>query len=145
MPLAAALDRLTVGHLLVVALGAGVARVFFETADQVYLPVLLRPEQLPEGNAKLQATQTASYVVGPGLAGLIAQLVGAVAALLLDALTLPALRGVPAAHPHPRTPAYAGRSGPDRCAGTSPRGCASSSGTRTCGCSRSSARPATSG
>ncbi|WP_406071520.1 MFS transporter [Micromonospora sp. NBC_01638] len=87
VPLAAVLDRLTVPHLLVVALSAGAARVFFETADQVYLPVLLRPEQLPEGNAKLQATQTVSYVVGPGLAGLIAQLTGAVAALLLDALT----------------------------------------------------------
>ncbi|MEU7612223.1 MFS transporter [Micromonospora sp. NPDC049204] len=87
VPLAALLGRLTVGHLLVVALSAGAARVFFETADQVYLPVLLRPEQLPEGNAKLQATQTVSYVVGPGLAGLIAQLTGAVAALVLDAFT----------------------------------------------------------
>ncbi|MFC4020144.1 MFS transporter [Micromonospora sp. GCM10011542] len=87
VPLAAVLNRLTVGHLLLVALGAGAARVFFETADQVYLPVLLRPEQLPEGNAKLHATQTMSYVVGPGIAGLIAQLAGAVAALLLDALT----------------------------------------------------------
>ncbi|RLP93028.1 MFS transporter [Micromonospora sp. BL4] len=87
VPLAAVLDRLTVWHLLLVALGAGTARVFFETADQVYLPVLLRADQLPEGNAKLQATQTVSYVVGPGLAGLIAQLTGAVAALLLDAVT----------------------------------------------------------
>ncbi|MDG4805188.1 MFS transporter [Micromonospora sp. WMMD1120] len=87
VPVAALVDRLTVSHLLVVALGAGAARVFFETADQVYLPVLLRPEHLPEGNAKLQATQTVSYVVGPGLAGLIAQLIGAVTALVLDALT----------------------------------------------------------
>ncbi|MEV4766629.1 MFS transporter [Micromonospora chokoriensis] len=87
VPLAAVLGWLTVAHLLVVALSAGAARVFFETADQVYLPVLLRPEQLTEGNAKLQATQTVSHVVGPGLAGLIAQLTGAVAALLLDALT----------------------------------------------------------
>ncbi|MFF0472086.1 MFS transporter [Micromonospora zamorensis] len=87
VPLAAALDRLTVWHLLLVALSAGVARVFFETADQVYLPVLLRPEQLPEGNAKLHAAQTASYVVGPGVAGLIAQVIGAVTALLLDAIS----------------------------------------------------------
>ncbi|MGC4856711.1 MFS transporter [Micromonospora sp. DT4] len=87
VPVAALLGRRTVAQLLLVALGAGVARVFFETADQVYLPVLLRPEQLPEGDAKLQATQTVSYVVGPGIAGLIAQLAGAVAALLLDALT----------------------------------------------------------
>ncbi|MGW5561360.1 MFS transporter [Micromonospora sp. NPDC003944] len=87
VPLAALLGRLTVAQLLVVAVTAGAARVFFETADQVYLPVLLRPGQLAEGNAKLQATQTVSYVVGPGLAGLIAQLTGAVAALLVDALT----------------------------------------------------------
>ncbi|MEU4643241.1 MFS transporter [Micromonospora sp. NPDC023814] len=87
VPVAALLGVLTVGQLLVVALGAGLARVFFETADQVYLPVLLRPEQVPEGNAKLQATQTASYVLGPGLAGGVAQLAGAVTALLLDALS----------------------------------------------------------
>ncbi|TDC33634.1 MFS transporter [Micromonospora sp. 15K316] len=87
VPAAAVAGRLSIGQLLVVALGAGLARVFFETADQVYLPFLLRPAQVPEGNAKLQATQTASYVVGPSLAGLIAQAVGAVAALLLDALT----------------------------------------------------------
>ncbi|WBB67394.1 MFS transporter [Micromonospora sp. WMMD812] len=87
VPAAAAAGVLTVGQLLVVALCAGLSRVFFETADQVYLPVLLRPAEVPEGNAKLQATQTASYVLGPGLAGLIAQAVGAVTALVLDALT----------------------------------------------------------
>ncbi|MCM0677753.1 MFS transporter [Micromonospora phytophila] len=87
VPLAAVLGALTIGQLLAVALGAGLARVFFETADQVYLPVLLRPEQVPEGNAKLQATQTASYVLGPGIAGVVAQAAGAVTALLLDALS----------------------------------------------------------
>ncbi|MDZ5442872.1 MFS transporter [Micromonospora sp. 4G57] len=87
VPVAAVLGVLTIGQLLAVALGAGLARVFFETADQAYLPTLLRPEEVPEGNAKLQATQTASYVVGPGLAGLVAQLAGAVTALLLDALS----------------------------------------------------------
>ncbi|MFF5172215.1 MFS transporter [Micromonospora sp. NPDC000089] len=87
IPVAAVLGVLTIGQLLVVALGAGVARVFFETADQVYLPVLLRPTQVPRANARLQATLTASYVVGPGLAGLIAQLAGAVVALLVDAVS----------------------------------------------------------
>lgn len=87
VPLAAVLEVLTVGQLLVVALGGGVSRVFFETADQVYLPALLRPEQLPAGNARIQATHTASYVLGPGIAGLVAQLAGAVTALLLDALS----------------------------------------------------------
>ena len=87
VPVAALLGLLTIGQLLAVALGAGLARVFFETADQVYLPTLLRPDEVPEGNAKLQATQTASYVVGPGLAGLVAQLAGALTALLLDVVS----------------------------------------------------------
>ncbi|MFE9689918.1 MFS transporter [Micromonospora sp. NPDC005806] len=108
VPAAALLDLLTVGQLLVVALGAGLARVFFETADQVYLPTLLRPEEVPEGNAKLHATQTASYLVGPGLAGLIAQLAGAVTAVLLDAVSFLVsalcLRGIRAVEPRPGRP-----------------------------------------
>ncbi|MEU4369655.1 MFS transporter [Micromonospora chersina] len=109
VPVAALLDLLTVGQLLVVALGAGLARVFFETADQVYLPTLLRPEQVPEGNAKLHATQTASYLVGPGLAGLIAQLAGAVTAVLLDAVSFlvsaACLSRIRAVEPRPSRPA----------------------------------------
>ncbi|MFC0030332.1 MFS transporter [Micromonospora chaiyaphumensis] len=109
VPVAAVLDLLTVGQLLVVALGAGLARVFFETADQVYLPTLLRPEQVPEGNAKLHATQTASYLVGPGLAGLIAQLAGAVTAVLLDAVSFLVsalcLSRIRAVEPRPERPA----------------------------------------
>ncbi|WNM37733.1 MFS transporter [Micromonospora halotolerans] len=109
VPVAALLDLLTVGQLLVVALGAGLARVFFETADQVYLPTLLRPEQVPEGNARLHATQTASYLVGPGLAGLIAQLAGAVTAVLLDAVSFlvsaACLSRIRAVEPRPGRPA----------------------------------------
>ncbi|KAB1907894.1 MFS transporter [Micromonospora sp. AMSO31t] len=109
VPVAALLDLLTVGQLLVVALGAGLARVFFETADQVYLPTLLRPGQVPEGNAKLHATQTASYLVGPGLAGLIAQLAGAVTAVLLDAVSFlvsaVCLSRIRAVEPRPDRPA----------------------------------------
>ncbi|WP_230689027.1 MFS transporter [Micromonospora sp. WMMC415] len=87
VPVTAVLGVLTIGQLLAVALGAGLAKVFFETADQAYLPVVLRPEQVPGGNARLQATRTASYLLGPGIAGLVAQAVGAVAALLLDVVS----------------------------------------------------------
>jgi MFS family permease len=87
VPVAAWLDVLTIGQLLAVALGAGTASVFFQTSYQVYLPALLRPQELPEGNAKLQGTESAAQVVGPGLAGLLAQLVGAATAVLADALS----------------------------------------------------------
>ena len=85
VPVAAWLDRLTIGQLLAVALGAGTASVFFQTAYQVYLPSLLDREDVPEGNAKLQASEAAAQVAGPGTAGLITQLAGAANALLADA------------------------------------------------------------
>lgn len=79
VPVAAWLGVLTIGHLLAVALGAGTASVFFQTAYQVYLPSLLTKEDVPEGNAKLQGAEAAAHVAGPGLAGLIAQAFGATA------------------------------------------------------------------
>lgn len=85
VPVAAWLGRLTIGHLLAVALGAGTASVFFQTAYQVYLPSLLDRDEVAEGNAKVQATEAVAQVGGPGVAGLITQLAGAVNALLADA------------------------------------------------------------
>jgi MFS family permease len=85
VPIAASAAALTIAHLLAVALVAGTAGVFFQTAYQVYLPSLLTPDDLPEGNAKLQGSESAAQVAGPGLAGLLAALFGAVSGLLADA------------------------------------------------------------
>jgi MFS family permease len=90
VPVAAWFDVLTIGHLLAVALAAGTATVFFQTAYQAYLPSLLDKQKLPEGNAKLHGTESAMQVAGPGVAGLLAQLTGAVTAVLLDALSFAA-------------------------------------------------------
>ncbi|MEV6489094.1 MFS transporter [Actinoplanes sp. NPDC051633] len=87
VPVAAWLHVLTIAHLLVVALLAGTATVFFETAYQVYLPSLLDAGRLTEGNAKLQGSEAVAQVAGPGAGGLIAQVFGAVTGLLADAVT----------------------------------------------------------
>jgi MFS family permease len=87
VPLAWWLGVLTIGHLVATALLAGTASVFFHTAYQVYLPTLLRPEQIPAGNARLQTTESAANVLGPGVAGLVAHAAGAVLGLLVDAAT----------------------------------------------------------
>ena len=87
VPVAARLDALTIEHLLTVALLAGAAAVFFETAYQVYLPSLLDTDQLAEGNAKLHGSEAVAQVAGPGAGGLIAHLFGAVFGLLADAAT----------------------------------------------------------
>ncbi|MEV4434837.1 MFS transporter [Streptomyces sp. NPDC049555] len=87
VPLAAWFDVLTFAHLLVVALLCGASAVFFSTAYHAYLPAVLDERDLLEGNAKLQGSEAATLVLGRGAAGLIADVVGAVTGLLVDALT----------------------------------------------------------
>ena len=86
-PVAAWLGLLSIGQLLATALLGGVASVFAATAYQVYLPSLVAPRDLTEGNAKLHGSESASQVAGPGVAGLLAALGGAVTALLADAVS----------------------------------------------------------
>ncbi|MFF2952847.1 MFS transporter [Kitasatospora sp. NPDC057965] len=85
VPAAALLGVLTLAQLMVVALFAGTAAVFLGAGHQAYLPDLLRPERLTEGNAKLQGGASAAQVAGPGVAGLTVQAFGAAAGLLVDA------------------------------------------------------------
>lgn len=87
VPVAAWAGILTLGQLLGVALLTGVASVFFQTAYQVYLPDVVDHEHLAEANAKLQGSESAAQVAGPGLAGLIAQGAGAATGLIADALS----------------------------------------------------------
>ena len=85
IPLTASIGVLAIGQLLAVGLlGAG-AGVFFTTAYQAYLPCLVTGEQLVEGNAKMQGSAAAATLSGPGLAGLVAQALGVITALLLNA------------------------------------------------------------
>lgn len=87
LPLSAWAGVLTIGQLLTVALLAGTATVFFSTAYQVYVRTLLTPAALVEGNAKLQGSEAAAELAGPSLAGLMAQTLGAAAALLANAVS----------------------------------------------------------
>lgn len=85
LPVAAWLDVLTTWQVGVVAFLAGIANVFFATAYQVYLPSLVTAAELIEGNAKLQGSASAAGIGGRGVAGLAAQAIGAVTALLFNA------------------------------------------------------------
>jgi MFS family permease len=87
VPLAAWLGVLTAGQLLVVEFLGGVAGVFFGTAYQVYLPSLVKGDDLVEGNAKLQGSASAAGLGGPGLAGLVTQALGAAVAVLFNAVS----------------------------------------------------------
>jgi MFS family permease len=85
IPLAKELGVLTLGQLYVVALLTGVLTVFFDVAYQSYLPVLVEPDQLIDGNGKLGASQAFGQVAGPGLGGLLVGAVGAAYAVVADA------------------------------------------------------------
>jgi MFS family permease len=73
IPIADLAGHLTIGQLMAVALIAGCATVFFDTAYRAFLPALVAPEDLLEGNAKLQGSEQVTHIAGPGIAGLLAQ------------------------------------------------------------------------
>jgi MFS family permease len=87
IPLAYALDALTIGQLYVVALVAGVCTVFFDVAYQSYLPELIDRAALVEGNSKLQASESVSQIAGPSLGGVLIQALTAPYAILIDAVS----------------------------------------------------------
>jgi MFS family permease len=87
IPIAYAADVLTVWQLYAVAFMTGILTVFFDVADQSYLPSLLDADQLVDGNAKLQISQSAAQISGQGLGGAIIGLVSAPFAVVADALS----------------------------------------------------------
>ncbi|WP_234025007.1 MULTISPECIES: MFS transporter [unclassified Streptomyces] len=87
VPLAHWAGALDMGRLLLVALLAGTAAVFFQTAYTAYLPSILGPGDQAEGNAKLHGSASAAQIAGTGAGGLIAQVAGAVDGMLTNAAT----------------------------------------------------------
>jgi MFS family permease len=87
VPVAYWLDMLTMGQLYVVGFLVGIATVFFDVAYQSYLPSLVERNQLVDGNAKLEISRAAAQLGGPGLAGLVVNLLRAPAALAFDAIS----------------------------------------------------------
>jgi MFS family permease len=87
IPLAAVVDRLTLGHLYAVVFFHGVCTVFFDVSYQSYLPSLVGREHLGEGNGKLEASRTVAQASGPTLGGYLVQWLTAPGALAVDAVT----------------------------------------------------------
>ncbi|HEY6316010.1 MAG TPA: MFS transporter [Streptosporangiaceae bacterium] len=87
VPIAAWTGVLTTAQLVVVALLAGSVKVFFSNAYSPYLRTVVTAEHRPEANAKLQGSASAAQLVGPGLGGLAAELLGAVSGLAANALS----------------------------------------------------------
>jgi MFS family permease len=87
IPLAYWIDALTLGQLFAVAFVVGIATVAFDVAYLSYLPALVPPQQLADGNAKLMTTQSGAQLGGPGLGGALVGLFSAPVAILADAIS----------------------------------------------------------
>ncbi|MFG1910729.1 MFS transporter [Kribbella sp. NPDC048928] len=69
VPVAFALDLLTIVQLMLVAAIVGTASLFFSIAHTSILPEIVARENVSEASARLQTSDTTLRVVGPGLAG----------------------------------------------------------------------------
>jgi MFS family permease len=87
IPLAAALDLLTIWQLYAVGFTTGLLTVFFDVAYQSYLPALVRREELVDGNAKLEVSRSGAQFAGPAIGGVLVDLITAPYAILADAVS----------------------------------------------------------
>jgi MFS family permease len=87
IPVAYALDALSLGQLFVVGFSVGTFGVLFDLSYLSYLPSLVGREQVASGNARLEATRSAAQAAGPGLGGALVGLFGAPVAILADAIS----------------------------------------------------------
>jgi MFS family permease len=85
IPIAYLAGLLTLMQLIVVGFFVGILTVFFDVAYQAYLPSLIRREDLVEGNSKLEFSRSAAGLLGPGLGGLLVDLLRAPVAMIVDA------------------------------------------------------------
>lgn len=87
VPLVWWLGELSLVHLVLAALAVNVAEVFFFTANTTFLPTVVPKHELTSRNSLVSGTQAATQLGGPSVAGLLVQAVGAVPALLVDAVS----------------------------------------------------------
>ena len=87
IPIAYVLGALTIYQLYVVGFLTGICTVFFDVADQSYLPTVLERDELIDGNAKLQAAFSTAQLLGPPAGGGVVALLTAPFAVILDAIS----------------------------------------------------------
>jgi MFS family permease len=87
LPLAAALGGLRLEHVFAVAFATGALTVVFDVAQQAFVPALVRRDHLMEANEKLEVSRCLGQTLGPGLGGLLVQIVTAPFTILLDAVS----------------------------------------------------------
>lgn len=78
---------LTLPILLVAVFITGTMTVFFDLSYSAYVPAIVGRDLLVPANSRLQASASVAQIAGPGLGGLLVELVTAPVALVADAVS----------------------------------------------------------
>ncbi|MBE7518812.1 MAG: MFS transporter [Thermoflexaceae bacterium] len=84
---AAWFDVLRIEHLFAAAFATGALTILFDVAYHAYLPTIVEPRALTEGNAKLAASASVAEAGSFSAGGWVVQFASAQAAVLADALS----------------------------------------------------------
>ncbi len=87
VPVAAALDSLTLIHLMTVAFVTGTLAMLFNVASYSMFTTIVEPKDFMQGNSLTRGSFSFSWVAGPGLGGLLVQVLTAPIALLVDVVS----------------------------------------------------------
>ncbi|MFB7594057.1 MFS transporter [Streptomyces sp. NPDC056160] len=87
VPAAAALGVLGLTQLIVVALVVGLASVVFDVGNSTFLPSLVSKDELTARNSLTSGTRAATQLGGPSLGGVLVQVLGAAASVVVDAVS----------------------------------------------------------
>lgn len=87
IPITFVLGGLTIWQVYLVAFVNGTLTVFFDIADQSYLPTVVERDELVDANGKLQASASTAQVIGDPVGGAVVGLLAAPFALVLDAIS----------------------------------------------------------
>ncbi|WP_164386750.1 MFS transporter [Streptomyces sp. OM5714] len=87
VPIALALDVLTMPLLYVVAFLIGLGTLFYDVAQLSVLPALVAEDRLVDANGKLELSRSVAQIGSPAVGGLLVQLLTAPLSVLADAVT----------------------------------------------------------
>ncbi|MEU5921187.1 MFS transporter [Streptomyces sp. NPDC047141] len=87
LPVAYAMDALTLGQLYAVAFGIGALTVLFEVCNTTLFVALVPTDQYVRANSLVNGSRSMAWLAGPGVGGLLVQFLTAPFALVADAVT----------------------------------------------------------
>lgn len=87
IPIAWSIGALGLSQLYVVAIGVSLATVLFEVAYQSFLPVVVGPGRLVDGNSKIEIVRSGAQIAGPNVGGWLVHAVSAPVAVIANAIS----------------------------------------------------------